>query len=566
MSTFIQHIEERYADLVTALDLSQLGAAVLHALVTLDLQGSSGEDDEHGRQGVISWRRLVERTDVSAEDLPALESDVDRLADWGVIQVVGRHPSDPILLGSAAVRLSHPGRAALGLAPSDRTSDVEIGEEVQPWVVMHSHSREALWVEAQRRFGVPPGRVLIASAEGQGLMHLCGTITAIMMSTGAVVVDGFELSEQDRARVLPELLRRTARARLPRVLLTHEPSALRLAAIASGALMQWIETDLHTKRGSNYLDRRVTDALVARSEGKANVADIAGVPGTDVATPRRVHTLWEDLVVPKAVQTQLEQAKMHAAFRLNTLPTRKGFKGGGYRLLMSGLPGTGKSMAAEALATSLNKPVVKLDLSSVLSKWLGETESLIGQVFDLAEASGAVLVLDEAEALFRQRKGGGAGGSDALMTAVAFLLTRLDRFEGVLVATTNRTSELDDAFFRRFDDFIVLPMPDEETRHVLWSMFLPCGRPDRSHSNLTDAEMQFLAKRFVLSGGLIRGAAIRANGWSEGMKTTLSMPIVLGALARELEKADRSSTEVLVEPYRSAVAELLNERRLSDNA
>ncbi len=565
MSTFTDQIEARYADVCGALSLTAAGAAVLHALVTLDLQGSSGDDDEHGRQGVISWRRLVERTDSDADGVPSLERQVLKLAGWGIVQVVGHHPSDPILLGSAAVRLTHPGRAALGLAPTDGVSDsggITLLDEPQPWTILHSHSREALYHEVGKRFSVDPRHVVIADTEGTGLMHLSGTIAWHLVSRGIVVVDGFQLAEADRAKVLPQLIRRMPSARLPLVMIAPDPAQLRLSALSTGATMKWIETVIHTRRAGEVLDRRITDLLLAGESSQSAIADLAGVPGTDIATPRRVNTLWEDLIVPDAVQTQLEQAKMHADFRLNHLGKRPKFKGksGGYRLLLSGLPGTGKSMAGEALATSLSRPVIKLDLSSVLSKWLGETESLIGQVFDLAEASSSVLVLDEAEALFRQRKGGGSGGSDALMTAVAFLLTRLDTFEGVLVATTNRTQDLDDAFFRRFDDFIVLPMPDEETRRTLWELFLPCGA--EGDDLLAELDMSFLSRRFVLSGGLIRGACIRANAWAVSMSEgTLTMPVVLGALARELEKADRSSTEVMVEPYRMAVAELLNDQR-----
>lgn len=565
MSTFTSHIETRYASVAGALSLSGAGAAVLHALVTLDLQGATADDDEHGRQGVISWRRLIERTDVEVEELPDLERQVLRLADWGIVQVVGQHPSDPILLGSAAVRLTHPGRAALGLAPTDSVSEAPVLlDEPEPWLVLHSHSREALYHEIGARYGVDANHVVIADTEGTGLMHLAGTVAWSMISRGLVIVDGFELADADRGKVLPGLIRRMPSARLRRVLLAPDPAELRLAALATGATLKWVETQIHTRRAGAVLDRRITDLLLAGESSQSAVADLAGVPGTDIATPRRVSTMWEDLVVPDAVQTQLEQAKMHADFRLNHLPKRPKFKGksGGFRLLLSGLPGTGKSMAGEALATSLDRPVIKLDLSSVLSKWLGETESLIGQVFDLAEASSSVLVLDEAEALFRQRKGGGSGGSDALMTAVAFLLTRLDTFEGVLVATTNRTQDLDDAFFRRFDDFIVLPMPDEETRRTLWKMFLPCGADATAEETVEDLDLPFLSRRFVLSGGLIRGACIRANGWAQSIaEGKLTMPIVLGALARELEKADRSSTEVMVEPYRTAVAELLNDRR-----
>ena len=90
------------------------------------------------------------------------------------------------------------------------------------------------------------------------------------------------------------------------------------------------------------------------------------------------------------------------------------------------------------------------------------TEKLIGQIFDVAEASGAILVLDEAEALLRQRSSN-QGGS-GLSTGVAYILTRFDSYSGILVATTNRIEDLDEAFFRRFDDYAVLPIPDAPTR------------------------------------------------------------------------------------------------------
>jgi ATP-dependent 26S proteasome regulatory subunit len=193
---------------------------------------------------------------------------------------------------------------------------------------------------------------------------------------------------------------------------------------------------------------------------------------------------------------------------------------------------------------------VRLDLSSVLSKWLGETEKLLAQVFDVAEAANALVVLDEAESLLRQRESGASGGH-ALATGVAYLLTRLDRFTGVLVATTNRTKDLDEAFFRRFDDFIVLPVPDEPTRALLWRRHLALG-PDTA-----DVDLTLIAARFAVSGGPIRGAALRARAWASGLHEPLSTPIVLASLGRELEKSDRSSKEVMVEPYGERVSLLL---------
>jgi len=220
----------------------------------------------------------------------------------------------------------------------------------------------------------------------------------------------------------------------------------------------------------------------------------------------------------------------------------------GYRLLLSGLPGTGKSMAAEALATALDRPLVRLDLSSVLSKWLGETEKQLSQVFDVAEAANAVLVLDEAESLLRQRNSGAGGGG--MGTGVAYMLTRLDLYQGVLVATTNRIEDLDEAFFRRFDDYVVLPIPDKPTRRTLWERHLILADD-------SDVDLDVIAEKFAISGGLIRGAAIRANGWVSATSDPLSTPHVLASLGRELEKNHKATNEVYIQPWRNAVKAIL---------
>jgi SpoVK/Ycf46/Vps4 family AAA+-type ATPase len=369
------------------------------------------------------------------------------------------------------------------------------------------------------------------------------------------VVDGFPTADNTSKNLTPELLQRTKTATAPRLLLLPEPGYIRTAAIAVGARMRWIEPSVHARRGKLVLDTRITEKMLASNlnDGEGT-ASITGVPDSDLAAPKRCDTKWEDLILADNVQWQMEQAMLHAQYRLNTLPSVIGRKTG-YRLLLSGLPGTGKSMGAEALATALNRPLVKLDLSTVLSKWLGETEKLLGQVFDVAEAAGAVLVLDEAESLLRQRSSGASGGG-GMGTGVAYMLTRLDRYTGVLVATTNRIEDLDEAFFRRFDDYVVLPIPDRPTRRFLWQKMLEISEDG-------GVDLDIISANFPISGGLIRGASIRANAWATGVNKPLSTPYVLASLARELEKNNRSINEVYIQPYRDAVAELL-EGRLED--
>lgn len=535
--------------------LSDLAADVLSAFLPLELDpevaAQTRADDPHNRPGVLSWADLIVPDDEAT--ISALEEAVSALVDWGLLQLVGLAPGDPPVSGPAAMRLTHAGRVGLGLAPA-RRADVA---DCAPcgWTVLHGASREALAGAAWEALGLD-GRgqaalpLPLSGRGGDPIDHVCAQIATRLLCQGYAIVDGFPLVDETpnarvAAPVIEQLLARTAWACGPRLLLLPEPAVARLAAWSCGGALRWIEPQVDGRRQGLVLDARMSALLQAHGGG----ADLAGVPDSELAVPRRVQTAWEDMLLADGVALEFQQALMHARFRLAMGGV--GRVSPGYRLLLSGLPGTGKSMAAEALATTLDRSLIKLDLSAVLSKWLGETEKLLAQVFDVAESAGAVLVLDEAESLLRQREGG-AQGNHALGTGVAYLLTRLERYSGVLVATTNRTRDLDEAFFRRFDDFIILPIPDEPTRARLW----------RRHLQLADAaptqlDLSLLAQRFPISGGLIRGAALRARSWSEGMSAPLSTPHVLAALGRELEKSDRASHEVFVEPYVAEVRVLM---------
>lgn len=557
--SFFQHVEQRFLKTMSVLQLPPPAGRVLQVLVALDVEGAD-KPDVHGRQGIISWHRLVEELTGDELSVDALDEAVVALADWGLAQIVGRGSADPKLTGTAALRLTHAGRVCMGLAPHKLPpSKVVIPD--RSWVVLHHANREHVVWAAKEMVGELGWRPLVPASDRNQLAQLAGQIAMSMVVSGAAVVDGYLLTEQERQRDLPDLLWRTRHGIAPRLLLLPDPTSVRAMAVAVQARLSWTEGDLEHRRDDGGMDRRISDALTSHAQGRSDVGNICGVPKSTLARPKRVQVSLVDLLVPEGTRTQIEQSMMHCEYRLFTLPQQDGLvgKGGGYRLLLSGLPGTGKSMMAEALATRLDRPVVKLDLSTVLSKWLGETEQMIGQVFDLAEASNAVLVLDEAEALFRQRNSGGSSGGNALLTAVAYLLTRLDRFEGVLVATTNRTQDIDDAMYRRFDDFIILPVPDHETRREMWRRMLLGGIDGDGEFSATDFDA--LAKHFVITGGLIRGAAIRAGAWARGHGERLAMPHVLASLARELEKSDHPTTGVLMSPYRSRVAALLNDDR-----
>ena len=553
--TFLHHVEAQLAHAVAVLGLPSRAEWVLRILVRIDVDAAAAEEcrqlDVHHRAGVLSWQRLVDLDAAEQGGMADLEEAVVELANWELLQVVGRLSTDPVVPGAAALRLTHHGRACLGLAPVVRIGGERPDPEPTPWTILHGTSREALLLDAGELINDSSFHLLFAPTQAPEAGAICGQLAETLCARGSAVLDGYSGRENPQIGVfLRDVLGRTRMANAPRVLLVRDPASLRDLALSSGARMQWVEPLVHTRRADTVLDQRVTDLL--EQDENMTAADICGVPDSEIANPHRVTTSMTDLLLPRDVRGQLDRALVHARYRLFELPGQVQIpgKGQGYRLLLSGLPGTGKSLAAEALATTLERPLMKLDLSSVLSKWLGETEKLLAQVFDVAEVSNAVLVLDEAEALFRQRDAG-QSGTGALATGVAYLLTRLDRFDGVLVATTNRIRDMDEAFFRRFDDFVVLPIPDTDTRASLWERMLP---PNGAADSV---DMAFLADKFAISGGLIRGASIRATAWAQGMQRSLNTPIVLASLARELAKADRSTAEVMVEPYRKEVEDLL---------
>ena len=555
---FLTHLDQRLKHTVRVLGLSPLAREVLRILALVDCKEDLAEElrklDVYDRPGVLSWRALAEQVPKTQNSLVPLEQAVTTLADWGLIQIVGRSPSDPVAPGPSSLRPTYAGRVCVGLAPSKGIATIPPAATRQPWLILHGASREMLTYQAHQEFGQAASHPIVAPVGGeQELARLCGQVAVNLCSFGAAIVDAFPSADNTARNLTHELMLRTRSALLPRVLMAPEPSLVRWAALSTGARLRWVEPHVASRRGKMVLDARFNKSLEDKQIGDNN-ADITGVPDSDLAAPRRVDTRWDDLIVSDTVRWQLEQALLHAHHRLNVLPERTGRKTG-YRLLLSGLPGTGKSMCAEALATNLNCPLVKLDLSTVLSKWLGETEKLLGQVFDIAEAAGSVLVLDEAESLLRQRSSGQSGGGSG--TGVAYMLTRLDRYSGVLVATTNRIEDLDEAFFRRFDDYVVLPIPDRPTRRLLWQQMLDMS--DELNINL-----DVIADNFAISGGLIRGASIRANAWAQGSHTPLTTAHVLASLARELEKNNRSTNEVYIKGYREEVERLLEGRVIEE--
>lgn len=216
---------------------------------------------------------------------------------------------------------------------------------------------------------------------------------------------------------------------------------------------------------------------------------------------------WDDLVLPEPQLSVLHTIEAHVRHRLRVHETwgfeaRSG-KGLGITALFSGHSGTGKTLAAEVLAHALGLDLYHIDLSAVVSKYIGETESNLRRVFDAAEAGGAVLLFDEADALFGKRSEVKDSRDRYANLEVSYLLQRMEAYRGLAVLTTNLKSALDDAFERRLRFRVAFPFPDATQRAAIWRRVFPDATP----TDGLDAEA---LAQLDATGGTIRNVALHA--------------------------------------------------------
>ena len=181
----------------------------------------------------------------------------------------------------------------------------------------------------------------------------------------------------------------------------------------------------------------------------------------------------------------------------------------GYRSLFYGPPGTGKTLSATLIGASVGVDVYRIDLSMVVSKFIGETEKNLANVFDQAQNKNWILFFDEADALFGKRTQTSSSNDRYANQEISYLLQRVEDFPGVVILATNMKANIDDAFARRFQSFVYFPMPDAEQRLRLWKGILNC-----ESSLAKDVNLEQLAEDHELSGGaitnVVRYGALRA--------------------------------------------------------
>jgi hypothetical protein len=250
---------------------------------------------------------------------------------------------------------------------------------------------------------------------------------------------------------------------------------------------------------------------------------------------------WEDIVLPTAETALLQQIAAQVAQR-GTVHESWGFarkmtRGLGISALFSGDSGTGKTIAAEVIANQLQLNLYRIDLSAVVSKYIGETEKNLRRLFDAAEDGGAILFFDEADALFGKRSEVKDSHDRYANIEINYLLQRMEAYGGLAILATNRQSALDQAFMRRLRFVVNFPFPGAEQRKAIWQKVFPPETP------VQDLDLDRLA-RLNLTGGNISSIALNAAFQAAHSDAPITMPLLMESARTELRKLGRIINEL----------------------
>ncbi|HJP67227.1 MAG TPA: ATP-binding protein [Actinomycetota bacterium] len=256
---------------------------------------------------------------------------------------------------------------------------------------------------------------------------------------------------------------------------------------------------------------------------------------------------WEDLVLPSPQVSALWEMAAHCRQRSTVYDAwgfaAKGSRGLGISALFAGASGTGKTMAAEVLAGELRLDLYRIDLSSVVSKYIGETEKNLRRVFDAAEEGAAILLFDEADALFGKRSEVKDSHDRYANIEVSYLLQRMEAYRGLAILTTNLKGALDPAFMRRIRFVVQFPFPGPEERAEIWRRIFPASTP------IEALDVGLLA-RLNVAGGSIRNIAVGAAFLAADAGRAVGMDHVLQAARTEYAKLEKPLTEAEIGGWR----------------
>jgi hypothetical protein len=302
------------------------------------------------------------------------------------------------------------------------------------------------------------------------------------------------------------------------------------------------------------LSARAIDTAAASSRGVTSAPELLGALRGAARTrgrerlenlAQRIETgaCWEDLVLPVAQKATLREVAAQVRQRARVLEdwgfAGHGSRGLGTSALFSGESGTGKTLAAEVLARELDLDLYRVDLSSVVSKYIGETEKNLRRVFDAADDSGAILLFDEADALFGKRSEVKDSHDRYANIEISYLLQRMEAYAGLAILTTNMKSALDRAFTRRLRFIVNFPFPDAALREEIWRRVFPTATP---RAGVDYAKLA----RLNLPGGNIRNIALGAAFLAADADEPVTMTHLLRAAQSESAKVDRALAEAEV--------------------
>ncbi len=249
---------------------------------------------------------------------------------------------------------------------------------------------------------------------------------------------------------------------------------------------------------------------------------------------------WDDLVLPELQKQILRQMAVHLRQRMKVYQdwgfAGKSSRGLGISALFTGVSGTGKTMAAEVLANELRLDLYRIDLSQVVSKYIGETEKNLRRVFEAAEEGGGILLFDEADALFGKRSEVKDSHDRYANIEISYLLQRMEAYRGLAILTTNMKDALDQAFLRRIRFVVQFPFPDAAQRTEIWRRIFPASTPTES------LDFNKLA-RLNVPGGNIRNIALNSAFLAADTREPVRMKHLLRAARSEYAKLERPLTE-----------------------
>jgi AAA+ superfamily predicted ATPase len=293
---------------------------------------------------------------------------------------------------------------------------------------------------------------------------------------------------------------------------------LRLVTAASAGDAAQVSTGVRRLAGGHL------DGLSVRIRPKRTMADLV-LPNDQTAQVRELVARYK------------RRFTVYREWGYSPLPST------GVVALFSGPSGTGKTLAAEIIAGELGLDLYKVDLSAVVSKYIGETEKNLERIFGAAAAGDLVLFFDEADSLFGKRSEVSDAHDRYANIEVAYLLQRLESYDGLVVMATNLQRNIDDAFLRRISVAIDFEAPDEPQRKQIWRQAFPAGAP------VKDLDYDFLAKQFRITGGIIRNAALGAGFLAADEEGAVTMERVALSLKREFQKLGRLRTEAEFDRY-----------------